>query len=108
MVQLPDDTSLKLIREHENYPVPCVCCPVCGDFYSHIIQASTLVGRDKWEAQIYKGTFPQGHTSERRSALAIVFAGECGHTWELHFQQHKGANEIELYLVEDDDASSHS
>jgi hypothetical protein len=68
-----------------------VACPRCGFDYSHIREAGTMLGGD--EGHIYPGTQVLGMaTTERRSALAIVFEGECGHAWILRIQQRKGVN----------------
>lgn len=65
-------------------------CPVCGYDYSHIRDVFTAFGSDEYEAGIYGTTEPKETTDYRRSALVIVFDGECGHTWRIVFQQHKG------------------
>lgn len=69
-----------------------VACPTCGHDYSHIREAGTILGSDEYEARIYPNTRVVGTTPERRSALVIVFDGECGHSWEFRIQQHKGVN----------------
>jgi hypothetical protein len=72
-----------------------VACPTCGFDYSHIREAGTLLGDD--EARIYPGTHALGVVpKERRSALSILFDGECGHSWEVRIQQHKGVNLVEV------------
>jgi hypothetical protein len=74
-----------------------IACPVCGFYYSHIREALTRVGTDVYEAEVYAGTVAGGTaTGERRSALVIVFDGECGHAWEVSIQQHKGINFVEV------------
>lgn len=72
-----------------------VCCPTCGHDYSHIREAGTLLGGD--EGRVYQGTQVLGQTPHRRSALTIIFDGECGHNWELRIQQVRGINELALY-----------
>jgi hypothetical protein len=78
---------------------PNIACPVCGGDYSHIGNVGTLIGSDEHEALIYHGTGMRGCVEERRSALAIVFDGECGHRWQLRIQQHKGVNLLEVYRL---------
>ena len=74
-----------------------VACPVCGADYSHVREAGTLLGGD--EGGVYRGTHVLGVTPSRRSALVVVFDGECGHSWELRIQQHKGVNLVEVRRV---------
>jgi hypothetical protein len=50
------------------------------------------MGRDPGEARRYPGTVAKGSTSERRSALVIVFDCEQDHAFELVIQQSKGVN----------------
>ena len=76
-----------------------VKCPSCGTDYSHIREVFTRMGSDPNEARIYAGTRAKGTTDERRSALVIVFDGECEHAWEWEIQQHKGNNLFSARLV---------
>lgn len=71
-----------------------IACPTCAFDYSHIAGVFTRCGsdRDEAESQAYHGAPPLDCTSARRSALVIVFDGECGHIWEMEIQQHKGNN----------------
>jgi hypothetical protein len=62
-----------------------------------LLRALTLRGRDG--CHVYPGTRVLGVTAERRSALTIVFDGECGHAWELRIQQHKGINLVTVGLI---------
>jgi adenine-specific DNA methylase len=76
-----------------------IACPACGADYSHVREAGTLRGRDEYEARVYLGTHVLGVTSAQRSALVVVIDGECGHSWELRIQQHKGVNLVEVRRV---------
>jgi hypothetical protein len=76
---------------------PNITCPICGDDYSHVREAGTLLGGD--EGHIYPGTQLLGLSSERRSALSVVIDGECGHSWELRIQQHKGLSLLQIRRV---------
>ena len=71
-------------------PQPSLLCPTCGCDCSHIREVYTEMGTDPYEAGVYSGTEVKGRTGSRRSALAIVIDGECGHQWILRIQQHKG------------------
>jgi hypothetical protein len=74
-----------------------IACPSCGSDYSHIREAGTLLGGD--EGRVYPGKHVLGRTEERRSAISIVFDGECGHAWELRIQQHRGINLVEVHAA---------
>jgi hypothetical protein len=82
-----------------------VACPQCGYEYSHIREAGTYLGSDQHEAGIYRGTSVLGVTGERRSAIVILFEGECGHKWEWRIQQHKGINVLLVAQRPADDVS---
>ena len=75
-----------------------ILCPLCGDEYSQIGRVFTLLGSDALEAGVYDGTEAVGCTPSRRSALGIEFEGECGHSWSLIIQQHKGNNFVYVDL----------
>ena len=76
-----------------------ILCPVCGSDYNHIRCAYTRLGSDPVEAGVYDGTQARGKTMERRSALVVVFDGECNHSWEWEIQQHKGNNWLTVSQV---------
>jgi len=76
-----------------------VTCPECGSDYSHVADVFTRLGSDPYEARAYRGTKVLGAVDERRSCLVIVFEGECGHTFELRIQQHKGNNFVTAEAV---------
>jgi len=68
-------------------------CPFCDLDYHKIIRVGTELDNEYGdEAEIYKGTslVIERNTGERRSALRIDLQGECGHSWSLILQQHKG------------------
>src|SRR5262245_32693308 len=80
------------------YGGECVIpCPRCGFDYSHIRLAGTLMDGD--EGCLYLGTPMLDVVNERRSAVSIIFGGECGHSWELRIPQHKGINLLEVYMA---------
>lgn len=74
-----------------------IACPTCGFDYSHVREAGTLLGGD--EGHVYPGTHVLGMSADRRSAVSIIFDGECGHAWELRIQQHKGVNLVEVHAL---------
>jgi hypothetical protein len=69
-------------------------CPVCQHDCSHIRSAFTVIRSDEGEACVYPGTEAEEASEWRRSGIAIVFDGECGHSWRMVIQQHKGANYV--------------
>jgi hypothetical protein len=71
-------------------------CPICLGEYSHVRGAYTRYGSDPWEAVLYQGTVAKEMSKERRSALVIVVDGECGHSWKIVLQQHKGLTFLEF------------
>jgi hypothetical protein len=72
-------------------------CPLCGFDYNHIKRVGTELDPEGDETVIYAGTSLvfERTTGERRSAVRIDLDGECGHSWSLILQQHKGRIEIE-------------
>lgn len=70
-----------------------VLCPVCLFDYSHVRNVFTRRGSTS-EAVVYPGTQVKDWTGARRSALVVIFHGECGHRWEWVIQQEKGINRI--------------
>ncbi len=62
----------------------CIHCPYCGYDYVHITKPLTFSGNDRYEAA---HAFLMG---VRGDVHAILFEGECGHSWALAFGSHKG------------------
>lgn len=88
------------------YPLPlsvgeddAILCPACRDMYSHIRRVYTRMGSDPHEAVVYEGTVASDTTGSRRSALVVEIDGECGHSWNLVIQQHKGNNYVSTELL---------
>jgi hypothetical protein len=79
-----------------------VVCPACGFDYTHINRVYTRLGTDEYEAGVYEGTQVNGTTPYRRSALVVEFDGECGHTFRLVIQQHKGINIADVEIVHEE------
>lgn len=72
-------------------------CPICGHEHTHVQTAYTRSGCSKGEAIFaYPGTENRGTTPARRSALCVLVEGECGHRFEIIFQQSKGITFIEV------------
>lgn len=82
-------------------------CPVCGGDYTHVRSAHTAFGVDEYESGTpYKGTRARGvRKGWRRDALVIGVWGECGHAFQVVFQQHKG--NTFLFVRRLPDPSSH-
>ena len=76
-----------------------VICPHCGSEYTHVRHVGTLFGSDHAEAELaHDGTATSGVTSQRRSAVEIVFSCEnCPDLFALVIQQHKGNNFVEVH-----------
>lgn len=82
-------------------------CPVCHHECNHIQEVFTLTGSDEHEAiGAYPGTQSKGSTGERRSALVMRIAGECGHVWDLIIQQHKGTLHVKSEAAQDSQADA--
>ena len=78
-------------------------CMFCGDPNTHVIRAWSLAGSDHGEregrpvnGELY-GIPVGGVSGNRRGALVIEIHGECGHVFEIRYQQHKG----ETYITEE-------
>jgi hypothetical protein len=78
-----------------------LCCPVCDGGYNHIKRVGTELDPTGDETEIYPGTSLvfERRSGERRSALRIEIEGECGHSWKLILQQHKGIISITLESI---------
>jgi hypothetical protein len=98
MVQIIEPTDMA------DSPAWVVLCPVCGADYAHHRRIDVYV-RDGEDGPATRTTVEglrietvqhaTGNPSGRRGGFVVAFAGECGHTWELRFQQHKGNTFIE-------------
>src|SRR5579863_10447581 len=95
-IEEPAD-SLLFDRQFTNHLV--LRCPVCGDQYSHVQSAYSLVGGDE-SGGGYKGLEVSGTTHYRRDALAVRVQGEsCGHKWDVVFQQHRGQTFVRIDVL---------
>lgn len=97
--EMSEPDALKLIQDGPCNDYAGIYCPICGYEYNHVRRVFTRMGTDELEAKVYEGTSVDGRTEFRRSALVIVFDGECGHSWELIIQQHKGNNLVDVVEV---------
>ena len=71
----------------EEYGQTALCCPVCSSGFSHVVGVFTLLGGDESEG-LYHGSYLVARESnESRDGLAVRLRGECGHRWEVVFQQ---------------------
>lgn len=81
-------------------------CPACAADGTHVYRAYSLQGCDPLEpegrpvdGQLYD--IPVGGVSrERRGCLVVEIHCECGHVFELKFQQHKGQTLVSTELLE--------
>ena len=72
-------------------------CPVCKFDCTHVQRAYSLAGNPKGQPESQPGpdgklygVACQGYVGERRGCLVIEVDGECGHSFRLNLQQHKG------------------
>jgi hypothetical protein len=76
-------------------------CPVCGDGLSHVVGVYTLLGGGESEG-LYYGSYLVARESEvDRDGLAVRVRGECGHRWEVVFQQYEGVTHVQINRMED-------
>jgi len=81
-----------------------LACPVCGGDYTHVREAYARTGTDSAESKIYqgesryRGVENNGVTNDRGNALCIGVEGECGHNFNIIFQQSKGVELISIEL----------
>lgn len=74
-------------------------CPVCGHEFSHVQAVYTLLGSDESQG-LYRGShLVARETPYRRDGLAVRVRGECGHLWDVVFQQHKGQTFIRVEVL---------
>ncbi len=85
-------------------------CPKCGCDCTHVQRAYALEGSDQVEGrsefgELY-GVPVGGITGYRRGCLCIEVWGECGHTFTIEMQQHKGATFISPVIGADRDVTT--
>jgi hypothetical protein len=80
---------------------PSLRCPVCGAGWLHAQSAHARLGGDEG-GDGYRGVEARGRTDERRDALCIGVEGECGHNFNIIFQQHKGNEFIRVEIMAKD------
>jgi len=81
---------------------PVLHCPVCRLKFSHVVAVYTLLGGDE-SGGLYRGSYLVAReTPYRRDGLAVRVDGECGHRWDLVFQQHKGQTFVRIDVLESD------
>ena len=82
---------------------PHIVCPICGFGDTHVVSACGRTGADTIESgKGYRGVETRGRTKGRRDALCIGVEGECGHNFNIIFQQSKGTELIQVEVVEKD------
>jgi len=93
------DPSNEHLIDHSS-GVPTLPCPVCGGLHSHVQSVYTLLGGDE-SGGLYRGSYLVAReTPYRRDALAVRVHGECGHRWDVVFQQHKGNTFLRIDVLE--------
>jgi len=82
--------------------VPVLCCPICRHHCTHIQSVYTLLGGDESRG-LYRGShLVARETPYRRDALAVRVTGECGHRWDLVFQQQTGSTFIRIDVLKNE------
>jgi|SRR5579862_2258253 len=75
-------------------------CPVCRDGFSHVVGVYTLLGGGESGGLYYGSYLVARETCEDRDGLAVRVRGECGHRWEVVFQQHEGVTHVQINRLE--------
>jgi hypothetical protein len=95
---LNNPTDEQLVNR-ELFGGPVLVCPVCQFYCSHVQAVYTLIGGDESEG-LYRGShLVARETDYRRDALAVRVHGECGHLWDIVFQQHKGSTFVRVDVL---------
>lgn len=76
-------------------------CPICGDGFSHVVGVYTLLGGGESEGLYYGSHLVARESGEDRDGLSVRVRGECGHRWEVVFQQHEGVTFVRINCMED-------
>ena len=81
-----------------------LACPLCGCRWTHLQKAYALEGSDPFDGGCEFGELygvPVGGISEyRRGALVVEFWAECGHSFEVELQQHRGETFLTPRMLE--------
>jgi hypothetical protein len=83
------------------YGTTALRCPVCGLGFSHVVGVYTLLGGSSSDGLYYGSYLVARESGEDRDGLAVRVRGECGHRWEVVFQQHEGVTCVQLNRMED-------
>jgi len=90
--------------DFQRYGQWMLTCPCCGCGYTHIQKTYALEGSDPFEGGSEDGELfnvPVGGLSEyRRGALVVEFWAECGHSFEVELQQHRGETFLTPRMLE--------
>jgi hypothetical protein len=76
-------------------------CPVCGEGFSHVVGVYTLLGGGESGGLYYGSYLVARESGADRDGLAVRVRGECGHRWEVVFQQHEGVTHVQINRMED-------
>jgi hypothetical protein len=103
VTRIQDEDVSKVFAGTDHGDGPSLRCPVCGYDCLHVRSAYARTGVDKNEGGSgYHGVQTQGQTDDRRDALCIGVEGECGHDFNIIFQQHKGSEFIQVEIQDKD------
>ena len=75
-------------------------CPGCGEGLSHVVGVYTLLGGGESEGLYYGSYLVARESGECRDGLAVRVRGECGHRWEVVFQQFEGVTRVQINRME--------
>jgi hypothetical protein len=99
-IEQPSDEQL--FNREISGGIPVLICPTCGYGFSHVQAVYTLIGGDE-SGGLYRGShLVARETPYRRDGLAVRVYGECGHRWDVVFQQHKGQTFVRVDVLEKD------
>ncbi len=103
VVQIDNDWVTKVFTGNKYSGGLHLVCPLCGGGYTHIRSAFARRGTDEYEGgKGYLGVQTQGKTDCRRDALCIGVEGECGHNFNIVFQQCTGVENIDVEIPKKD------
>jgi hypothetical protein len=103
IVEIDDEETAKVFDKNEHWGYPHLSCPICGMNDAHVVSAYGRTGVDKAESgKGYLGVETRGRTNDRRDALSIGVEGECGHNFNIVFQQHKGTEFLYVEVLKKD------
>jgi len=97
-VEIRDESVIQSVFSSSEGGAPNLACPVCGFFCTHVISAHVRTGSDEG-GKGCRGVERRGESGDRRDALCVGVEGECGHKFNIVFQQHKGVELIQIEIA---------